>query len=359
VRITWVLPRDHRRGVGGYAVVYGYANRLARRGHQVTVVHLDPVPRPSLRHPRAALVEVARWLGRLVSTPGADYSPDPALRRRSRPWLHRRAVAGSDAVVATAWRTAAPVAAVAPPPHGFYFIQHHETWDGPPREVDATWLLPLSKIVIAEWLADVAAELDALPVAHVPNAIDPAVHSLTVPPHDRTAASVAMLWHPKAWKRSRDGLAALALVREQVPDLVVDAFSISPRPDDVPGWVRWHHAASPAEVAAILNSAAVFLSPSEAEGWPLPPAEALACGCALVSTDIGGVRDYAHPGRTALLVPVGDVPAMADAVLRLVRDDALRLQLATAGAQLIAERFGWDTAVDRLLTALSGAGTPG
>jgi L-malate glycosyltransferase len=359
MRISWVLPPDIGPGIGGYAIVYGYANRLAARGHDVTVVHLTP---PSLlrptRNPKAWVRLLVWWLGRLATKPGADYRPDPRVRRISRVRLSRRSVAGADAVIATSWRTAGPVAAVAGPLRGFYFIQHHEVWDGDRDAVNETWRLPLRRIVIAEWLSDVAADLGALPVAHVPNAIDAELYRPSVAPERRAAASVAMLWHRKGWKRSADGLAALARVQGRVPELDVDVFSVFPRPDDVPPWVRWHESATAEEVARILNRAAIFLSPSEAEGWPLPPAEALACGCALVSTDIGGVRDYAHDGRTALLVPVGNVERMAEAVLRLVEDDGLRLRLAHAGSALIGQEFTWDRAVDRLERVLQSAEHP-
>lgn len=359
MRITWVLPPDFGPGIGGYAIAYGYANRLADRGHEVTVVHLYPLRLLTSARGVVFRLRLLAWLvARRLSVPGADYRPSTKLRRVSRIRLSRRACADADAVIATSWRTAQPVLDAALPGRGFYFIQHHETWDGPPEAVDATWLLPLTRVVIAEWLAEVAAGIGALPVAHVPNAIDPSLYPLAVAPEDRVPSRVAMLWHTKAWKRSGDGLAALALVREQVPDLSVSVFSVFPRPADAPEWVDWHEGATADEVADILNEAAVFLSPSEAEGWPLPPAEALACGAALVTTDIGGVRDYAHQERTALLVPVGDVEAMAAAVLRLVRDRELRLALSHAGSRLIREEFTWGTSVQKLEAILSRAEAP-
>ena len=65
-----------------------------------------------------------------------------------------------DVLVATGWRTAAPVASpAAQAARKYYLIQHHEIWDGPADEVNATWRLPLHKIVIARWLQDVARDL--------------------------------------------------------------------------------------------------------------------------------------------------------------------------------------------------------
>jgi len=90
-----------------------------------------------------------------------------------------------------------------------------------------------------------------------------------------------------------------------------------------------------------------YLSPNWAEGWHLPPAEAMACGCAVVSTDIGGVRDYAEHEKTALLSPPGDPEALTKNLLRLLEDDNLRIQLAKAGHKRIQE-FTWDRSTDLL-----------
>jgi glycosyltransferase involved in cell wall biosynthesis len=352
VRISWVLPPDRGGGVGGYAVAYGYANRLSDLGHDVTVIHLDPFPTvtsaaTAIRWPK----RLAEWLIRalpLRGGPGSAYEPRPALRRVSRPRLSRRLVAGEDAVIATEWRTAGPVVGAAPSSRGFYFIQHHETWNGPEGEVNDTWRLPLTRIVIAEWLVDVARDLGALPVHLIHNAIDPERFHVAVAPEERRPTAVAMLWHHDPWKRSRDGLAALERARAALPDLTASVISRFPPPPDMPDWVTWHRNATPGQVAQVLNRSAIFLSPSEAEGWALPSAEALACGCALVSTDIGGVAAHAKAGDAALLAPVGDVPALAAAVVRLAEDRELRLALGRAGAALMREGYSWEAATTRL-----------
>jgi Glycosyl transferases group 1 len=70
--------------------------------------------------------------------------------------------------------------------------------------------------------------------------------------------------------------------------------------------------------------------------------EAMACGCALVTTDNGGSRDYAVDGETALVVPPGGPRALADAAERLLQDVTERTRLAAAGAELVRRRFDWD-----------------
>ena len=59
-------------------------------------------------------------------------------------------------------------------------------------------------------------------------------------------------------------------------------------------------------------------------------------------------REYLVPGRDALLVPVGDVDALADALLAVLTDDRLRAALVAAG-HAVAQRFTWAASARRHL----------
>lgn len=95
----------------------------------------------------------------------------------------------------------------------------------------------------------------------------------------------------------------------------------------------------------IYNTSSVYLQPSLREGFGMCAVEAMACGCALVSTDNGGSSDYALDGETALVCEK-DEQAMCEAMCRLVRDDDLRTRIATNGAAFV-RRFRWSVSADR------------
>jgi len=74
---------------------------------------------------------------------------------------------------------------------------------------------------------------------------------------------------------------------------------------------------------AYMRRAAVFVLPSEYEGLPNVLIQAMACGCPVVSTNCpSGPEDILDNGKYGHLVPVGDVEAMADAMLRVLDGDA-------------------------------------
>lgn len=87
-----------------------------------------------------------------------------------------------------------------------------------------------------------------------------------------------------------------------------------------------------ADARALMGAADVIVMPSTSEGFPLAAVEALASGTPLVATAARGLRELLHDGEDALVVPIGDVGALARAVSRLVDDAGLAAQIGAAGA---------------------------
>jgi glycosyltransferase involved in cell wall biosynthesis len=77
----------------------------------------------------------------------------------------------------------------------------------------------------------------------------------------------------------------------------------------------------------------------------------MACGVPVVTTDCGGIRDYAVDGYNALIVPPGDPKAVADAVLKILKNDKLREKLIEHGIET-AKQWTWDKVVDKFEQAI-------
>lgn len=355
MNVTFLLPSSGRDPSGGFKVVYTYANGLVARGHAVTLVHPARIgPDDSLLTRTKCRLRYFQWKLAKGYGPRTWFRLDPAVRVLWVPGLDARHVPEADAVVATAWRTAEWAAGYrGTRGRGLYLIQHLETWSGPKARVMATWKLPLRKLVISRWLEQIARETGEY-ATYVPNGIDFAEFGTDVPAADRDPASVMMLHHDWSWKGTADGLQALSMVRQARADLRVTLFGVREPRESLPPWVSFHARPGPGELRALYNQSAVFVSPSHKEGWGLPPAEAMACGCALAVTDIGGHREFAVPGRTALLSPPRDPAALADNVLKLIGNRELRLRLSDEGRTFISS-FTWERSLGLFENALRAA----
>lgn len=95
----------------------------------------------------------------------------------------------------------------------------------------------------------------------------------------------------------------------------------------------------------LFGTADILVYASHYDSCPRPPQEGMASGCAVVCTDTSGAREYCVNEENCLLVPVENPTAMADAILRLVTDRALREKIVAGGkktaAQYLRERE-WD-----------------
>ena len=351
MKITFLSPGYSPKPTGGVKVVYEYANRLVDRGHEVTVVHHALQSAKNTRYlfdrlylrltgksrqcSKSLLVSEVTW-----------FSIDSRVKLFYVPEATAHYIPDGDAILINRW-----VSKDLSREKGkqFLLMLHYGVFPDVKDREDALFRAPIGKIVIARWLYEQGLKLGvpADEMIHNPIGIDHSKYRIIHPTEERPPR-VATLYSQIAWKGSEDGLKALELTREELPTLQAIIYSHFHRPDSLPDWIEFYCDPSQEEfVSSIYNGSSIYLCSSWSEGWHLPPAEAMACGCAVVSTDIGGVRDYAEHGVTALLSPPKDPEALAANLLRLLQDDELRIRLAKAGHERIQE-FTWERSTDLL-----------
>jgi N-acetyl-alpha-D-glucosaminyl L-malate synthase BshA len=146
-------------------------------------------------------------------------------------------------------------------------------------------------------------------------------------------------------KRVRDVVRVYAKVRERIPSVLVMV-------GDGPERVGAEQLARELDiddrvfflgkidtVAPLLAGADLFLLPSDRESFGLGALEALASGVPVIGANVGGLPEVVRSGETGFLGPVGDVDAMADAAVELLRDEKRWQQASTLAAADARERF--------------------
>jgi glycosyltransferase involved in cell wall biosynthesis len=100
------------------------------------------------------------------------------------------------------------------------------------------------------------------------------------------------------------------------------------------------------ELASAYSGCSLFAYPSTSEGFGLPPVEAMACGAPVLTSDTGALPETV--GRSALTVDPFTTDAIADGMIRLLTDEALRHELVAAG-RARAGLLSWDAVAERTL----------
>jgi len=355
MRITFVMAGGFNLS-GGDRVISIYAERLQRRGHQVTAV-ASGYPDPTLREHLRSIRRDHR-LAQKHEYGKSHFTDSPVPHKRLetyRPVVDSD-VPDADVVISTWWETAEWVAKLSPQKGAkACFLQHYEAFEYTPKKrVDATWRLPLHKITISNWLVDLAKyKFEDTNISLIYNSVD--TEQFHAPPRERHAVpTVGMLYHHAPWKGVPVSLEALEQVRKEFPDLKLVTFGSTDIAERLPLPDYATHVTSPDQdkIKDLYAQCDVWLCGSQSEGFHLPPLEAMACRTPVVSARVGGPIDIIKDGVNGYLADVGDATALAEHVKTVLRlpNDAWRKMSDAAYAT--ATQYTWDDATDLFEAAL-------
>jgi glycosyltransferase involved in cell wall biosynthesis len=325
-RITF--PLEGFNLAGGIRIVIQVANALAKKGHRVRIIVPDYAAIPPFRLDDSVQLEIKR-------TRGAN------LLRKIYYLLilSLTSTRESDICFATGFKT----------PYYLclskwlrlsrtklaYLVQHYEALShagtgGVKKRVLSflAWLsyrLPLKRIVASHWVKDMIADENAVLIQY-------GIDLSTFRPSNGTRNGAAdfvvgTIAAPAVWKGYRVFLDAINQMSEEhkrnIKVIVATPLQVG-LPSGVPA--KLLKPADDDELASFYRSCDVFVWSSFIEGFGLPGLEAMACGAALITTACGGVSEYAS-NSNCLMVSPGDSRAIAESIVKLRENHALRIHL--------------------------------
>jgi glycosyltransferase involved in cell wall biosynthesis len=356
VRLNFLL-HDYSRWLpmGGLKVEYELANRLGARGHDVAVYHSLNFDRAALRHPRSLAGAVR---ANLVGPRAVQwFQLAPYIRCRYLPQLKPELLRAADATIVDSFIVTERIRRTTPRTGPIvHIVYEYPVWQyGSPdlrdRLIGSLRRRDVVHIATSSAVASMLGQCGVTPEATIPCGLS-LPDMCGVPPAHKRPAIVGFALRPETYKGVEDMLAALPEIRRACPKVTFDAFGRYRDGQPLPATITNYGQLADAALSRFYERIAVFVSPSHAEGWGLTAAEAMAHGAAVVTADNGGATDFAIHGETALVVPVADPRALAEATVSLLQDLELRRRIAAAGVAR-TRSMSWDntvTAVDDVLT---------
>lgn len=350
MRIIFCLPEPSKNPTGGFKIVFEYANRLAERGHDITLVFFTHQVLSRVTTNMMVKKIVGDWRVRRYPK---WFSLNQKIAKVGTPYLDGRGIPEADIVFATAVSTADTVRRL-PEKCGkkVYFIQGFETWIKTEKEVIESYQYGFLNCTVSKWLDQLVSLYSGQPTVLLPNAIDTTKFYIESPIFQRNPKILALLYHESESKGLRYAFEAINLVKERYPDLRVNCFGVPDRPAFLPDYYTYYQSIDQDNLRKLYNDSAIFVCATIDEGFGLTGAESMACGCAFASTAYSGVFEYAN-SSTAMLSPVKDSRALADNIILLIENDELRVDLAKKGNQSINDRT-WERNIETLESHLRG-----
>ncbi|MEG4838194.1 glycosyltransferase family 4 protein [Microcoleus sp. B9-D4] len=359
MKITFVLPTLGL--TGGMRVLSIYTKILQKRGHKILIVSTPP-RQPTWLQQLRSLLRGRGW----ESAPKTEHSHFDKVDVEHRVLETYRPITDldvpdADIVMATWWETAEWVAKLSPSKGTkVYFLQHYEAFDYIPKgRVEATWRLPMHKIAVAQWLADIARnEYGDLSVSLVPPTVDTKQFydpqsRAKQPRGKQLVPTVGMYYTTTPWKGCDLALKAFSIAAKKIPNLRLVAFGSghTPPPNLLPPGTEYNKKPTQDQLKEFYSKCDAWLFSSRSEGVGLPILEAMACGTPVIGTPAGAAPELLAGGGGILVKPE-DPEDMAKAIEQICQlSDAEWRAMSKTALQTVIN-YTWEDATNLFEAAL-------
>ncbi len=337
MKVVIVLPFVSSHFIGGFRVHYEYANRLALKGHSVTVAHMQYINifklRPILGMIRSMIFGVK---GKISWFPFNKFVKITILPNN---FLLPRC----DVLLLTHWHTAEVFGSrhdksllIAQIAYDYELWMVADTQRKARMEkafLKSDILFSTSKVVTTMLLAS-----GRKPDAIIHCGYDSSIFRVTNDPGNReNVIGILLREHPT--KRVTDAILALESIWEPNKFRVIAGGKWT---GSLPHWIEKVDISTDEKLCKFYNTMSIFILPSEYEGWGLPAVEALACGVAVISTRNGGIEDFLEHEINSVLVTPKTPEEIALAVSNLLENESFRKEIITKGLETV-KKMEWET----------------
>lgn len=333
MKINFYLPGIGFKIIGGNKVVYQYANFLKKEGHDVWIYYDINNAKTKIKMNSFFICVLKKILVKFY--PYYWFKLNKKIKQKVVLKIKDDSIRNANISIATAYRTSKLVYDLDNSKgEKIYFIQDFEKWGKVSEEMlYDSYKLNMKKIVISKWLQELVDQYSPQKSVLISNGID--IENVFKCKNDianRNNKSLLMLYHEDKRKGCQYGLEIIKKLKVKYPTLEVQMFGYPKKSSDIPNWVKYKKDANEKDVVNMMNKSAIYMCTSLQEGYGLPGLEAMACGCALVTTNCKGILEYANE-ENAMITEPQNVEDMYQKICYLIDNPSERIKLAQKGYQ--------------------------
>lgn len=356
MKINFITPDISR--TGAIRVIIEYANRLSGRGHEVLILY--PFLPLNYRHGGNFLKslrfirKVLRFvLGQddLLNKSELFESNDFTVKQI--PFINSFFIPNADAIITSFWPIATKIGEFDKSKgEKIYFLQANESsFISAEKWVRKSFELPFHYLSVSNYNRDVIRSKYGVEAEVIQNGINFSVFYNDSKDFNKQTLNISFINNLNPIKKIELIVEAIKKVKQHYNNITFTSFGEC-RPDNLPDFVNYYKNPDDKTIREIYCNSDIFIMSSKEEACPLSPGEAMACKCAVISTPVGGLVDYAIDNETVLFVEHGNSESIFNGISRLIEDKKFREKISLGGYNYVRENLRWDDAVDKFETFL-------
>lgn len=332
---------------GGIRIIINIANGFARKGYSICIIVPDYAPVSPFELEACIKIKIISTKGKGIWQKLFYYL-----------MLCFISTQGSDVVFATGYKTSYPlflsklihVSSV----RLFYLIQGYEPLSYVQHSdknkfikiffciiAKFSYKVPMRKIAVSSWIKE---QIGDNSIEVINNGVDLNVFLPNKKNNDKTNRFViGTIGRSAKYKGYGIFLKAISSIDSKDIELIVLSQEDLKLPNKIKARIIKPN--NDTQVVDFYHQCDIFVFTSFIEGFGMPPLEAMACGVPVITTDCGGIRDFAN-NSNSILVPTGDVHSIANAIIMLKKDRNLRESLRQQGLKTV-KKFSLKIMIER------------
>ena len=311
---------------GGSKIILEYANRLAKKGHEINIVTYDEKPKWFSLSNKVKFIKVPS------NEDIVNYIPE------------------SDIIIPTSWKCIYKAiesnsGVVAFFEQGGSHLSDVENLSKEKRNVVAERMkLPHFIYTVSEYSRDKFKELYNRESNVIYNAIDENIFYPRYKERNSSEITITIIGSEDfKFKNIEEILKVIRVLKKKYPIKLNWITQTEPKKNKEKPIINPKQSL----IGEILRDTDIYICNSEYETFGLPTLEAMACGATVITTDTGGMRDFVVDGENALVIKKHNSEDMLKKMEILIKDRNLLQKLSKKGIET-AKRFSWDSSIENI-----------